>query len=80
MAPAHVTLPEIQVMYIESTTGFAGGAKAFDALEAPFPTLKGRRFCGTFQPPAGPLSRLRRDRTERRCGDARLPDLDNPWR
>jgi len=54
MAPVHVTLPDIRVMYVESTTGLAGGAKAFDALEAPFPTLKGRKFYGTFQPPAGP--------------------------
>lgn len=54
MAFAHVTLPDIQVMYVESSTGFAGGPKAFDTLEAPFPSLKGRKFYGTFQPPAGP--------------------------
>ena len=54
MASAHVTLPDTQVMYVESSTGLAGAAKAFDTLEAPFPSLKGRRFYGTFQPPAGP--------------------------
>ena len=49
-----VTLPEVQVMYVESATGLAGAAEAFDRLEARFPSLKGRRFYGTFQPPAGP--------------------------
>jgi hypothetical protein len=51
---ACVTLPDVRVMYVESTTGHAGAAKAFDTLEAPFPTLKGRKFYGTFQPPTGP--------------------------
>lgn len=54
MAAEHVTLPDVHVMYVESTTGLAGAAKAFDTLEAPFPSLKGRKFYGTFQPPAGP--------------------------
>ena len=54
MAPEYVTLPDIHVMYVESSTGLAGAAKAFDTLEAPFPSLKGRKFYGTFQPPAGP--------------------------
>jgi len=49
-----VTLPELQVMYVESSTGLAGAADAFDRLEARFPSLKGRKFYGTFQPPAGP--------------------------
>lgn len=54
MAPAQVTLPDIEVMYVESAAGLAGAAKAFETLEAPFPSLKGRKFYGTFQPPAGP--------------------------
>jgi hypothetical protein len=49
-----VTLPDVQVMYIESATGLAGASEAFDQLEARFPSLKGRKFYGTFQPPAGP--------------------------
>lgn len=53
MAPVHVTLPDIQVMYVEPTNGSASGAKAFATLEAPFPSLKGRKFYETFQPPAG---------------------------
>jgi len=54
MAFQQVTLPGAQVMYVESPTGFAGAAKAFDTLEAAFKSLKGRKFYGTFQPPAGP--------------------------
>lgn len=54
MASAHLTLPDIPVMYVESPTGFAGAANAFDTLEASFPSLRGRKFYGTFQPPAGP--------------------------
>lgn len=54
MAIEHVTLSDVQVMYVESPTGIAGAAKAFDTLEAPFPSLRGRKFYGTFFPPAGP--------------------------
>ena len=54
MVTQQVTRPEVQVMYVESATGLAGAAEAFDRLEARFPSLKGRRFYGTFQPPAGP--------------------------
>ena len=49
-----VTLTEVQVMYVESDTGFAGAAAALDRLEARFASLQGRKFYGTFQPPAGP--------------------------
>jgi hypothetical protein len=49
-----VTLDDVRVMFIESDTGLAGASKAFDRLEAHFPTLKGRKFYGTFMPPAGP--------------------------
>jgi hypothetical protein len=54
MAAQYVTLPDVRVMYVESTTGPAGAANAFDTLEARLPSLKGRKFYGTFQPPAGP--------------------------
>jgi hypothetical protein len=48
------TLPDVPVMYVESPTGLAGAADAFDRLEAQLETLKGRKFYGTFQRPAGP--------------------------
>ena len=54
MISEQVTLPEVQVMYVESSAGLAGASEAFDRLEARFPSLKGRKFYGTFQPPAGP--------------------------
>jgi hypothetical protein len=54
VAAQYVTLPDVLVMYVESTTGPAGAAKAFDTLEAPLASLRGRKFYGTFQPPAGP--------------------------
>jgi hypothetical protein len=40
-------------MYVESSSGVAGARKAFDTLEAFLPSLKGRKFYGTLQPPAG---------------------------
>lgn len=49
-----VTLEDLQVMYVESDTGLAGASKAFDRLESHVGTLKGRKFYGTFMPPAGP--------------------------
>ena len=54
MTSRQVALPEVHVMYVESATGLAGAAAAFDRLEARFASLKGRKFYGTFQPPAGP--------------------------
>src|SRR5207245_11613302 len=54
MMSQQVTLPEVQVMYVESATGLAGASEAFDRLEGRFPSLKSRKFYGTFQPPAGP--------------------------
>ena len=53
-SPAPVTRPDVPVMYVESATGFAGAADAFDRLEAKLPSLKGRKFYGTWEPPAGP--------------------------
>ena len=49
-----VVLGEIPVMYVESPSGLAGAATAFDQLEARFQSLRGRKFYGTFAPPAGP--------------------------
>ncbi|MBI1734164.1 MAG: hypothetical protein HYR51_03225 [Candidatus Rokubacteria bacterium] len=49
-----VVLAEIPVMYVESATGLAGAADAFDRLEARFASLRGRKFYGTFLPPDGP--------------------------
>ncbi|SRR6266571_5665368 len=49
-----VMLEEAAVMYVESPNGLAGAAAAFDRLEAHLPSLRGRRFYGTFQRPAGP--------------------------
>ncbi len=54
MVANEVLLPEVQVMYVESATGLAGAAEAFERLEARLRRLKGRRFYGTFQPPDGP--------------------------
>lgn len=53
-APARVARPDVPVMYVESATGFAGAADAFDRLEAKLPGLTGRKFYGTWEPPAGP--------------------------
>src|SRR5437667_2487750 len=39
MVTQQVTRPEVQVMYVESATGLAGAAEAFDRLEARFPSL-----------------------------------------
>src|SRR5689334_12831655 len=49
-----VILPDLKVMYVESPTGTAGAAAAFDQLESRLPSLKRRKFYGTFQRPLGP--------------------------
>jgi hypothetical protein len=49
-----LALSEVRVIYVESDTGLAGASEAFDRLEAHFPSLKGRKFYGTFQAPDGP--------------------------
>ena len=49
-----VTLPDVQVVYVESATGTAGAATAFDQLENRLQSLKRRKFYGTFQRPLGP--------------------------
>ena len=54
MTTDSVVLADIPVMYVESPTGLAGAAEAFDRLETRFATLRGRKFYGTFVPPHGP--------------------------
>jgi len=54
MAVQVVHRQAIPVMYVESTTGLPGAAEAFSQLEGRLPSLKRRRFYGTFQPPDGP--------------------------
>jgi len=54
MAVQVVAREAIPVMYVESTTGLAGASEAFRQLEARLPSLKRRRFYGTFEPPDGP--------------------------
>ena len=54
MVGEQVTLSDVQVMYVESGTDIAGASEAFDRLEGRFPSLRGRKFYGTFQRPAGP--------------------------
>lgn len=45
---ARVTLNDIDVMCVVAPGGPAGGPAAFDALEAPLGSLRGRRFYGTY--------------------------------
>lgn len=45
---ARVTIDDIDVMCVVAHDGPAGGPAAFDALEAPLASLRGRRFYGTF--------------------------------
>ena len=37
-------------MYIESDNGIAGSVQAFERLEKPLPTLRHRKFFGTYLP------------------------------
>ncbi|MBU0578777.1 hypothetical protein KKE34_04275 [Patescibacteria group bacterium] len=39
-------LPDILVYYVESSDGVKGASKAFDKLELPLDSLKGRKFYG----------------------------------
>lgn len=49
-----VTLEDIKVMYVESSNGPAGAVKAFMDLESRLPSIKGRKFYGTYQHQDGP--------------------------
>jgi len=48
-----VTLNDISMMYIVAEGGPAGAREAFNRLEGKFPTLRGRKFYGTFDPSTG---------------------------
>ena len=43
-----VTLEDIKVMFVVATGGLEGAKEAFDRLEARLPSLKGRKFYGTY--------------------------------
>lgn len=43
-----VTLEDIKVMFVVAPSGPQGAGEAFDRLEAPLPSLKGRKFYGTM--------------------------------
>jgi hypothetical protein len=47
------TLSEIPMMYIVAEGGPAGARDAFNKLEGKLPSLRGRKFYGTFQPATG---------------------------
>jgi hypothetical protein len=47
------TLNDIPMMYIAAEGGPAGARDAFNKLEGKLPSLKGRKFYGTFQPETG---------------------------
>jgi hypothetical protein len=44
-----VTIEDIDVMCVVADGGPAGSSAAFTALEAPLPTLRGRRFYATYR-------------------------------
>ncbi|MGH2625530.1 MAG: hypothetical protein ACRDHY_02630 [Anaerolineales bacterium] len=48
-----VTLGDLSVMYVEAAEGVKGAREAFRKLEGLLPSLKGRKFYGTFQPADG---------------------------
>jgi len=52
-----VALEDIKVMFVVSPSGPQGAGEAFDRLEAPLPSLKGRK-CGEGGGPGHVLLRL----------------------
>ncbi|MCP4176306.1 MAG: hypothetical protein GY756_00900 [bacterium] len=44
----NILFKDINVMYVRSECGPAGARKSFNKLESYFPTIKGRKFYGTF--------------------------------
>ena len=44
-----IALDDIPVMYIKAEGGTAGARQAFHKLESGLPSLRGRRFYGTYQ-------------------------------
>ncbi len=49
-----IMLPSIKVMYTTAEEPTGGIPGAWDRLESSLPSLKGRKFYGTFQFPEGP--------------------------
>ena len=43
------TLNDISIMYIVADGGPKGAREAFNRLESKFPSLRGRKFYGTFR-------------------------------
>ncbi len=50
MESSYVELQEIPVLSVKADMRGKGPSAAFDLLETKLPTLKGRKFYGTFQP------------------------------
>lgn len=48
-----VTLNDVSIMYLVAEGGTTGARDAFNTLEGKLPSLKGRKFYGTFQPETG---------------------------
>lgn len=48
-----VTLNDVPMMYLVAEGGPAGARDAFNKLEGKLPSLRGRKFYGTFQPATG---------------------------
>jgi hypothetical protein len=50
MESTYIELQEIPVLRVKADVKGKGPSAAFDLLESRLPTLKGRKFYGTFQP------------------------------
>ena len=50
METSHVELQEIPVLRVRADMKGKGPSAAFNLLESKLPTIKGRKFYGTFQP------------------------------
>src|SRR5437667_8754145 len=50
METSHVELQEIPVLRVRADMKGKGPSAAFNRLESKLPTIKGRKFYGTFQP------------------------------
>jgi hypothetical protein len=50
MQSTYVELQEIPVLRVKADMKGKGPSAAFDLLESKLPSLKGRKFYGTFQP------------------------------
>jgi hypothetical protein len=48
MAITEVTLDPIRVMWVKAERGLSGVGEAWSALESKLPSLKGRKFYGTY--------------------------------